>query len=594
MGALHVMQQINSRGFKMTGPVTPLAQEIHQNNYREEGEDFREYTNRAARALTDTPEEFQAFREDLASQVTLPGGRIQKAAGSMRGVTMYNCFVSGTIEDSFVSGSGSIMQRLTESVSTMRLGGGIGYEFSTLRPKNALIKKLGSRSSGPLAFMDMFDAGCGAVKSAGDRRGAQMGTFDIHHPDVMDFIHAKQGSGRFKNFNLSVLVTDEFMRALEARQPYELRFGGENYGSADPEVVWDAIMRSTYDWAEPGVIFIDRINQRNNLWYCETIRATNPCGEQPLPPYGACLLGSVNLTKLLNRGFNGRYVFDWAALPLIMERFVRALNNVVDRSIYPLEEQRLEALSKRRMGIGVTGLANTIEAMLGRKAYGDPEFLAIQDDIQRIMCEAAYKTSVEIAKERGSFPLFDRDKYLYGNAESFAQRRLPDWLKDEIWKHGIANSHLLSIAPTGSISIAADNVSSGCEPVFSLRYDRDVITPQGKKTETVEDYGVRVFGIEGKTTAEVTVDEHLAVLAKCAEWVDSAVSKTVNIPEHYDFNDFKKVYKEAYRLGAKGCTTFRTGGKLMGILKPKDEAPAEEAPVEACFLDPVTGKRECA
>jgi len=593
MGALHVMQQINSRGWEMYGPQTPLGQEIHANNYREEGESFREYGNRVASALTDGSEEFQFFRDDLLTQRTLPGGRIQKAAGSIRGVTMYNCFVSGTIEDSFVSGPGNIMQALTESVTTMRLGGGIGYEFSTLRPKNAPIKKLGSKSSGPLAFMDMFDAGCGCVKSAGDRRGAQMGTFDIHHPDIMDFIHAKQGSNRFKNFNLSVLVTDEFMAALDAHQPYELRFAGESYGQGDPRVVWDAIMRSTYDWAEPGVIFIDRINQRNNLWYAERIRATNPCGEQPLPPYGACLLGSINLTKFANRGFGGRWVFDWQGLAQAAERFVRALDNVVDRSIYPLEQQRAEALSKRRMGIGVTGLANTIEAMLGRPAYGEEEFVAIQDDILRTIAEAAYNASVDLAMERGAFPLFDRDKYLYGNEEAFAQRRLPEWLKEKIWKHGIRNSHLLSIAPAGTISIVADNVSSGVEPVFLHRYDRTVITPAGTKVETVEDYGVRVFGIEGKTTEHVTVDEHLAVLAKAAEWVDSAVSKTVNIPESYDFEDFKKVYRKAYDLGAKGCTTFRTGGKLQGILQPTKEEPKEEA-AEACFIDPVSGKRECA
>lgn len=576
----------------MFGPQTALGQEIHANNYREEGESFREYGNRVAGALTDSPAEYQPFRDDLLEQVTLPGGRIQKAAGSIRGVTMYNCFVSGTIADSFVAGPGSIMARLTEAVTTMRLGGGIGYEFSTLRPKNALIKKLGSKSSGPLAFMDMFDAGCGCVKSAGDRRGAQMGTFDIHHPDIMDFIHAKQGSGRFKNFNLSVLVSDEFMQALENNQSYELRFEGEGYGMADPRVVWEAIMRSTYDYAEPGVIFIDRLNDRNNLRLVEQIRATNPCGEQPLPPFGACLLGSVNLTKLIDRGFNGRWVFGWHRLNEVVDRFVRAMDNVVDRSIYPLEAQKQEALSKRRMGIGLTGLANTIEAMIGRAAYGDEDFLSIQDDIMQKIALQAYRTSVELAKERGPFPLFDRETY--GPEGSFVST-LPDDLREDIRRHGIRNSHLLSVAPTGTISLTADNVSSGCEPVFLHRYDRKVITPEGQKTETVEDYGVRVFGIEGKTTEQVTVDEHLSVLALATRWVDSAVSKTVNIPETYDFEDFKKVYLEAYRRGAKGCTTFRTGGKLQGILtKPKEEEKLEEQPVEACFIDPTTGKRECA
>lgn len=576
----------------MIGPSTPLAQETHAQKYREEGEDFREYTNRVANALTDGPEEYLAFRDDLGEQVTLPGGRIQKAAGSIRGVTMYNCFVSGTIADSFVSGEGNIMQRLTESVTTMRLGGGIGYEFSTLRPKNALIKKLGSKSSGPLAFMDMFDAGCGCVKSAGDRRGAQMGTFDIHHPDIMDFIHAKQGSGRFKNFNLSVLVTDEFMKALNSGTMYQLRFGGESYGEADPRVIWDAIMRSTYDWAEPGVIFIDEINRRNNLNYCETIRATNPCGEQPLPPHGACLLGSINLTKLVDV-WGGRRVFNFTKLRLVTERFVRAMDNVVDRSIYPLEQQRQEALSKRRMGIGVTGLANTIEALLNRPAYGDDEFVEWQHKIMQDIALTAYKTSIQLAIEKGPFPLFDADKYLSG--QGFAATRLPEQMQDHIRKHGIRNSHLLSIAPTGTISLSADNVSSGIEPVFLHSYTRDIRLDDGPRTEVVEDYGVRVFQVGGRTTEQVTVDQHIRVLAKATEWVDSAVSKTVNIPSDYSFQDFKQVYMKAWEAGAKGCTTFRSGGKLQGILnKVEAKEEAEPQTPETCFIDFATGKRECA
>ena len=578
----------DNRGrFKMHGPTTPLAQETHQDKYREQGEDFREYGNRVASALTDTPEEFQAFRDDLLTQVTLPAGRIQKAAGSHRGVTMYNCFVSGEIADSFVSGPNNIMQMLTEAVTTMRLGGGIGYEFSTLRPKNSLIKKLGSKSSGPLAFMDMFDAGCGCVKSAGDRRGAQMGTFRVDHPDIMDFIHAKQGSGRFKNFNLSVLITDKFMDCLRTGEPFPLMFQGENYGYAEAAKIWDAIMRSTYDWAEPGVIFIDRMNDRNNLRYCEKISATNPCGEQPLPPYGACLLGSINLTKLVLEGLNGRVFFDYPRLDAVVDRFVRALDNVVDRSIYPLEQQRLEALSKRRMGIGVTGLANTIEALLGRPSYGDEDFLEIQDTIMRAIALRAYRTSVELAKEKGAFPLFDRDQY--GAAGTFVST-LPESIQDAIRKHGIRNSHLLSHAPTGTISLSADNVSSGIEPVFLHSYNRTIIMDDGPRNESVEDYGVRVFGIKGRTTEEVTVDQHIKVLGLATRWVDSAVAKTINVPESYPFEDFKKAYLQAYEAGAKGCTTFRTGGKLMGILTKKEE---EKTP-EACFIDLTTGKRECA
>jgi ribonucleoside-diphosphate reductase alpha chain len=576
---------------RMHGPTLPISQQTHAQKYREEGEDYREYGGRVSNALTDTPEEFLAFREDLLTQRTLPAGRIQKAAGSLRGVTMYNCFVSGTIQDSFVSGEGNIMQRLTEAVTTMRLGGGIGYEFSTLRPQGSMIKKLGSKSSGPLAFMEMFDAGCGCVKSAGDRRGAQMGTFDIHHPDIMDFIHAKQGSGRFKNFNLSVLVTDEFMTALRAGSSYELRFNGESHGSASAQVVWDAIMRSTFDYAEPGVIFIDRINQRNNLRYCETIRATNPCGEQPLPPYGACLLGSINLTKFVVDDLSGKYrrVIDLVAVEETVKRFVRALDNVVDRSIYPLPQQRAEALSKRRMGIGVTGLANAIEAILERPSYGDDDFVELQDRVMRKIARTAYLTSIELAKEKGVFPLFDRDKYL--DAGTFASG-LDDEIQQGIWDHGIHNSHLLSVAPTGTISLSADNVSSGCEPVFLHEYNRTIIMDEGPRTETVDDYGVRVFGVRGRTTDEVTVEQHIRVLAKATEWVDSAVSKTVNIPRGYSFEQFKKVYDLAYDSGCKGCTTFNPDGKLMGILTAKDETEGK-AP-ETCYIDFSTGKRECA
>lgn len=581
------MQDINWRK-TMSGPQTKEAQFTHADHYREEGEDFREGMNRVANALKSDEAHFHKLRDYLMTQALLPGGRIQKAAGSIRNVTMHNCFVSGTIADSYVEGEGCIMDRLKEAAATMRLGGGIGYDFSTLRPRGDTIRKLGSKSSGPLSFMRIYDANCGCVQSAGHRRGAQMGIMRVDHPDIQDFIHAKAGSGEFKNFNLSVAITDEFMDCLINDKPFTLKFKGEEYETVSASSLWDMIMRATYDHAEPGVLFIDRINSANNLRYCETIAATNPCGEQPLPPFGACLLGSVNLTKFVQADGDG-WKFDLEMMKDAVRVFVRALDNVVDRSIYPLEAQKKEAISKRRMGIGVTGLANTIEACLGRACYGEPMFIQMMHTILQAIAETAYRESIEIAKEKGPFPLFDAEQFL---APGTFASKLSTEVQDLIRKHGIRNSHLLSIAPTGTISLAADNISSGVEPVIVLRANRKVRTFDGHEVMTVEDYGLRVFGIEGKTSKDVTIDQHIAVLAKATQWVDSAVSKTCNVPTSMDFQEFKDVYKQAWQLGCKGCTTFRENENIQGIIQ---EAPAQESsPVQACFIDQTTGRRECS
>ena len=606
----------------MHGPQVPYSQELHAQKYRGSGESFREAMNRIAAALKDDDQHFADFRDALLGMRFLPAGRIQSAMGSTRQVTPYNCYVSGTINDSFVDGEGSIMVRAAEAAATMRMGGGIGYDFSTLRPRGDLIRKLQSHSSGPISFIHIFDAICKCVASSGHRRGAQMGVMRVDHPDIEEFIHAKQPGKdvqplwdlvaelpegaqkqqlvmslqqtlKLTGFNVSVAITDKFMECVASGEPFPLTFEGRTYREVDARALWDAIMRGTWDWAEPGVLFIDAINRMNNLWYCETIAATNPCGEQPLPPYGACLLGSFNLVKYIYKDGAGRYAFDWDQYREDIPQVVRAMDNVVDRAIYPLPQQKQEAKDKRRMGLGITGLANAAEA-LGHE-YGSPAFLAFEAEVLDTLRDESYLASAHIAKAKGSFPMFDKDKYLQGQ---FIKTLRPD-VQDAIAKYGIRNSHLTSIAPTGTISLCADNVSSGIEPVFAYAFDRTVIEFSGPRVETVEDYGARVFGVRGKACSRVTVQEHVAALTVAAQRVDSAVSKTCNVPSDISWEDFKNVYVSAWEGGAKGCTTFRLGGKRSGILVVKDDggepeadAPAEE-PASQCRIDPATGRREC-
>lgn len=573
------------------GPTLTISEHIHAEKYRSEGETFQEAMTRVAEALKDDETHFNQFRTILYNQRFLPAGRVQSAMGAPRTVTPYNCFVSGTIDDSM----DGIMDAAKDAAKTMQLGGGIGYDFSTLRPHGALIKSLDSRSSGPLSFMKIFDSVCHTIASAGHRRGAQMGVLRVDHPDIEKYISAKNNSTELTGFNISVGVTDAFMDAVKSNSDFDLVFEGRTYSTVNARNLWDSILRSTWDWAEPGILFIDRINRKNNLHYCETIVATNPCGEQPLPPYGACLLGSFNLTKYIVQ-HDGKYVFNMNMLKEDIPYVVRAMDNVVDRATYPLPQQEKQAKDTRRMGLGVTGVANAIEA-LGFD-FGSDEFIRVLEDIMSTIRDVCYETSIELAKEKGAFPLFKKD-YL---TSEFAMT-LPTKIRTKIAKHGIRNSHLLSVAPTGTISLSADNVSSGIEPVFSYVTKRTIQTFDGPTEEIVEDYGYREFGVKGKTADQLSVFDHVRVLNVASRYVDSACSKTCNVGDDVTWEQFKQVYMDAYEGGSSGCTTFRASGKRFGILNAaSSENDVEEKPAEkdnfieeggACYFDPATGLRKC-
>lgn len=558
----------------MIGPKTAVAQYIHQMKYRLEGESFEECCARVANALKDSPDHFRNLVEIFYDQRFLPGGRIQSAMGSPRGTTAYNCFVSGVVEDSM----SVIMDRAKEAAETMRRGGGIGYDFSRLRPRGDRILSLDAQASGPVSYMGIFDAVCQTIASAGHRRGAQMAVLRIDHPDVGIFLRAKQNSDKLTGFNISLGVTDDFMKAvLGGEKRFPLKFEGRIYKYIDPRALWDQVMRSTWDWAEPGVLFLDTINRENNLHYCETLEASNPCAEQPLPPYGACLLGSFNLVKYVKDG-----IFDYSQFMVDIPPVVRAMDNVIDRTHYPLSNQEGEALNKRRMGLGVTGLANAAE-MLG-KPYGSEEFRLFEIEVLSTLRDDAYGASVDLAMEKGAFPLLCTDKYL----ESWHAKKLPGWLQDCIREHGIRNSHLTSIAPTGTISLTADNVSSGIEPPYSLETNRIIQTFNGPETHTVKDYAWNL-GVKGLTADEISAQDHLNVLLTAQKFVDSAISKTCNVGPNVSFDDFSKLYTDAWLGGAKGLTTFRANGKRFGIFSPVEKEPE----VKACYIDPETGDRTC-
>jgi len=591
------------------GPTIAISEEIHTQKYRQEGETFEDAMERVAAGLADNSDHYDQFFDIIHDMRFMPAGRVQAAIGARKTVTPYNCFVSGTIEDSFVAGAGSIMERATQAAATMRMGGGIGYDFSTLRPEGDLIKKLASSSSGPISFMKIFDAVCKCVASSGHRRGAQMGVLRVDHPDIMKYIDVKTNSTELTGFNLSIAMTDKFMETvISGREAFDLTFGGRVYGQVNAQEIWEKVMRTTWEWAEPGVLFIDRINEMNNLYYCETIAATNPCGEQPLPPFGACLLGSFNLVKYIHRNRNyisalqhdtPYWIFDWTQFRLDIAPVVRAMDNVVDRAIYPLPEQEAEAKAKRRMGLGITGLANAAEA-LGFE-YGSVSFLAFERQVLSILRDETYMASAFLANEKGAFPLYDH-RYLEGKFVN----TLPEHVQDIIRDLGIRNSHLTSIAPTGTISLSADNVSSSIEPVFSYGFDRYInLAKEGggfeQRMEKVEDYGVRFLKTYGKTTDKVTAQEHVAVLNTAQSLVDSAVSKTCNVSPTMPWKEFKNIYVQAYQGGAKGCTTFNSGGKRFGVLvAPSNNGPSLEPDAEdigeegqACMIDPVSGRRSC-
>ncbi len=563
----------------LVGPQTEAGEFLHQMKYRSEGEGFREAMNRLASTLSDNDDHFRNLQRILQTMSFMPAGRVQSAVGSTRNVTAINCFVI-PIEDSYVDGENCIMDAAKNAAATMRMGGGCGYSFSRLRPKGDFIKKLDSHSSGPISFMKIFNEVCLCTSSAGHRRGAQMGVMNVSHPSIEEFIYAKHDNTTLTGFNISVGVTDDFMKAVEGDTDFPLTFNNQTYKTVRARGLWEQIMRSTYDWAEPGVLFIDRMNEYNNLYYCEKIEATNPCSEQPLPPWGACLLGSFNLVKYLKRRSLFDYDFDWNRFKRDIPDVVRAMDNVIENCIYPLPQQEQEEKNKRRMGLGVTGLANCIEAM--GYPYGSEEFLAVERHIMTVLRDECYRVSVELAEEKGAFPLYCKN-YLYGK---FIQT-LPEDILKGIESVGIRNSHLISIAPTGTISMCADNVSSGLEPVFSYSTKRTINTPDGPETVMIEDYGMKYLGVKGKLTKEVSADEHLSVLSVAQKYTDSAVSKTVNMNKTMPWEDFKNLYIKAWKMGAKGLSTFNSDGKRMALLTSEDDSNGQ------CKIDLETGRKEC-
>ncbi|MGJ8585255.1 MAG: adenosylcobalamin-dependent ribonucleoside-diphosphate reductase [Marinosulfonomonas sp.] len=517
----------------------------------------------------------------------LPAGRITAGAGTGRAVTMFNCFVMGTIPDNM----GGIFESLREAALTMQQGGGIGYDFSTIRPKGADVKGVAADASGPLSFMDVWDSMCRTIMSAGARRGAMMATMRCDHPDIQEFITAKSDAARLRNFNVSVLVTDPFMEAVKANGSWDLVFEGKVYRTVQALDLWNQIMQGTYDYAEPGVIFIDRINKANNLAYCEDIAATNPCGEQPLPPYGACLLGSVNLARLVSDPFEKTAEIAEARLDELVRTAVRIMDNVVDASKFPLEQQAQEARNKRRIGLGVTGLADAL-LMLGLR-YGSKEAAAQTESWMKAIARSSYLASVDLAREKGPFPLFEAEPYL----QSGNMLQMDDDVRDAIREHGIRNALLTSVAPTGTISLYAGNVSSGIEPVFAYGYTRKVLQKDGSRTEEeVVDYAVQMwrdrFGdaelpdyfVNAQTLAPL---DHVRMQAAAQKWVDSSISKTINCPEDISFDAFKDVYMEAWDTGCKGCTTYRPNdvtGSVLTVSEASDKTPETDEGAEVVYI----------
>ncbi|WP_136442904.1 adenosylcobalamin-dependent ribonucleoside-diphosphate reductase [Pacificoceanicola onchidii] len=581
----------------MTRFAAPIAEQIWDMKYRLKEADgtpidstVEDSWRRIARALATVEQDQAGYEEQFYHALEdfkyLPAGRITAGAGTDRSVTLFNCFVMGTIPDSM----GGIFDMLKEAALTMQQGGGIGYDFSTIRPKGAPVQGVAADASGPLSFMDVWDAMCRTIMSAGSRRGAMMATMRCDHPDIEDFISAKSDSARLRMFNLSVLVTDPFMEAVKADGSWELKFDGVVYKTIQARTLWNTIMQATYDYAEPGVIFIDRINQANNLNYVETIAATNPCGEQPLPPYGACLLGSINLARLVSMPFTDAAHIEDKHLDDLVATAIRMMDNVVDASKFPLEAQRQEAQNKRRIGLGVTGLADAL--LMKGLEYGTAEAAAQTEAWLKQIARASYLASVELAKEKGTFPLFDAEKYL----ASGNMMNMDEDVREAVREHGIRNALVTSIAPTGTISLYAGNVSSGIEPVFAYSYTRKVLQKDGSRTEEeVVDYAVQLYRDIHGEEAELpdyfvnaqTLEPlaHVRMQAAAQKWIDSSISKTINCPEDISFSDFKDVYMEAYETGCKGCTTYRpndvTGSVLSVSEEKKEKAPEVIAKTDA-------------
>ncbi len=597
--------------------LTEISRHIWDSKYRfRDGNQMHDQTvddswRRIARSLasvekSDWSRWENRFYDVLKDFKFLPGGRIQAGAGTGRRVTLFNCFVMGTIEDSM----DGIFDGLKEGALTMQQGGGVGYDFSTLRPRGATAKSVGAVASGPVSFMQIWDAMCGTLLSTGARRGAMMATLRCDHPDIEAFIDAKRDGQVLRRFNLSVLVTDAFMEAVHRDQDWALVFPAEDgipagsdtvkrqwSGRAEPvrcrvyrrlraRELWDKLMRATYEYAEPGVLFLDRINQTNNLWYREQISATNPCGEIPLPPYGACDLGSINLTAFVHDPFTDRARLDLDAIRKTAAVATRMMDNVIDASLFPLEKQATQAQGTRHIGLGLTGLADTL-IMLGLH-YADEAARELAAQAMQAICHTAYRTSIGLAEEKGPFPFFEREKFLQGK---FIQT-LPGDIQDGIARFGLRNSHLTAIAPTGTISLLANNVSSGLEPVYEFNYVRRVLELDGRYTEhKLTDYALRLWrerrGDDKLPAAFVDTHAlapaaHLAMQAALQPHVDNSISKTINVPRDYRFEDFKEIYERAYDMGLKGCTTFRPNPVTGEILRGET---GEETGPHCCTVE---------
>jgi ribonucleoside-diphosphate reductase alpha chain len=589
--------------------VQPITRDVLREKYLKEGEsDVEELFERVAGALASVEREdkraqWQAkFHANLRAGA-IGAGRIMSAAGTTLHATLINCFVQPVgdcIQGVDAGGYPGIYEALREAAETMRRGGGVGYDFSRIRPRGAEVKATASIASGPCSYIDVFDHSCATVESAGARRGAQMGVLRIDHPDVVEFITAKRTPGRWSNFNVSVAVTEDFMKALEtggdwplvhtarpgaallAQGAHQREDGTWVYRTLPAAALWDTVMKSAYDFAEPGILFPDTINRDNNLRYCENIAATNPCGEQPLPPYGCCDLGPVILTRFVQHpfGFTGTPSFDFDGFKAAVAIQVRALDNVLDLTFWPLPQQKAEAAAKRRIGVGFTGMGDTL-AML-RLRYDEDGGRAMAQQIARCMRDAAYAASVELAKEKGAFPAFKADGYLQDG--TFASR-LDEPLKQAIRQHGIRNSHLLSIAPTGTVSLAfADNASNGIEPAFSWTYRRRKREGDGSTTAyDVEDHAWRTYRALGGDTTRLPpyfvsalampASSHIAMMETVQPFVDTAISKTVNVPVDYPYEDFKSLYREAWHAGLKGLATYRPNTIVGAVLQTGSAQP---------------------